>query len=96
MPSSIWAVSGLSEILCGRTSDSQRVLTKVVRPVPDAPTRELCLEGKTGYDVAYVPTTMRVNWTPFLAFLRPPRRVAIVFDGVEVIELSKLVTGRAR
>jgi hypothetical protein len=31
------AVSGLSETLCARTSDSQRVFTKVVRPVPEAP-----------------------------------------------------------
>ena len=31
------AVSGLSQTLCGRISDSQSVFTKVVRPVPDAP-----------------------------------------------------------
>jgi hypothetical protein len=37
MPSSTWAVSGESETLCARTSDSQRVLTKVVRPVPEEP-----------------------------------------------------------
>lgn len=37
IPSSMCAVSGLSHILWDRTSDSQRVLTKVVRPVPDAP-----------------------------------------------------------
>jgi len=37
MPSSTCAVSGLSEILWDRTSDSQRVFTKVVRPVPEAP-----------------------------------------------------------
>jgi hypothetical protein len=37
MPSSTCAVSGSSEILWAKTSDSQRVLTKVVRPVPDAP-----------------------------------------------------------
>lgn len=37
IPSSMCAVSGLSDILCARTSDSQRVFTKVVRPVPDAP-----------------------------------------------------------
>jgi hypothetical protein len=37
MPSSTCAVSGLSEILCDRTSDSQRVFTNVVRPVPEAP-----------------------------------------------------------
>ena len=37
MPSSTCAVSGSSEILWAKTSDSQRVLTKVVRPVPEAP-----------------------------------------------------------
>jgi hypothetical protein len=37
MPSSTCAVSGLSETLWDRTSDSQRVFTKVVRPVPEAP-----------------------------------------------------------
>ena len=37
MPSSTWAVSALSAILWDKTSDSQRVFTKVVRPVPDAP-----------------------------------------------------------
>ena len=37
MPSSTCAVSGLSDILCESTPDSQRVLTKVVRPVPEAP-----------------------------------------------------------
>lgn len=37
IPSSTCAVSGLSEILWTKTSCSQRVLTKVVRPVPEAP-----------------------------------------------------------
>ena len=37
MPSSSCAVSGLSHTLCANTSDSQRVFTKVVRPVPEAP-----------------------------------------------------------
>ena len=37
IPSSTWAVSGESEILCAKTSDSQSVLTKVVRPVPEEP-----------------------------------------------------------
>jgi hypothetical protein len=46
-------------------------------------------------DIAYVPTTMRVNWTPFLAFLRPPRRVAM-FSMLNLIELWKLVTGSVR
>ena len=41
MPSSTWAVSGESETLCGKTSDSQRVLTKVVRPVPEEPGRSV-------------------------------------------------------
>ena len=35
----MWAVSGLSATLWARTSDSQRVLTNVVRPVPEAPER---------------------------------------------------------
>src|ERR1700676_2972408 len=39
MPSSTCAVSGLSEILWAKTSDSQSVFTKVVRPVPEAPAR---------------------------------------------------------
>src|SRR5258708_24794770 len=37
IPSSTWAVSGESETLWAKTSDSQRVLTKVVRPVPEEP-----------------------------------------------------------
>lgn len=37
IPSSTCAVPGLSEILWARTSDSHSVLTKVVRPVPEAP-----------------------------------------------------------
>lgn len=37
MPASLWASSALSEIFLGRTPESQRVLTKVVRPVPEAP-----------------------------------------------------------
>lgn len=37
MPASIWASSGLSMTLCWRTSDSHNVFTKVVRPVPEAP-----------------------------------------------------------
>jgi len=40
IPSSICAPSGLSETLWANTSDSQRVLTKVVRPVPEAPRNE--------------------------------------------------------
>lgn len=37
IPSSTCAVSGLSQTLCCRTSDSHRVFTNVVRPVPEAP-----------------------------------------------------------
>ena len=37
IPSSTCAPSGSSETLWANTSDSQRVLTKVVRPVPEAP-----------------------------------------------------------
>lgn len=37
IPASIWASSGLSMTLCARTSDSHSVFTKVVRPVPEAP-----------------------------------------------------------
>lgn len=37
IPSSVCAVSGLSQTLCCKTSDSQRVFTNVVRPVPEAP-----------------------------------------------------------
>jgi hypothetical protein len=44
MASSACAVSGLSDILCANTSDSHSVLTKVVRPVPDAPV--FFLKGK--------------------------------------------------
>ena len=40
MPSSMWAMSGLSETLWARTSLSQSVFTNVVRPVPDAPVRQ--------------------------------------------------------
>ena len=38
IPSSTCAVSALSDSLWVKTSDSHNVLTKVVRPVPDAPT----------------------------------------------------------
>jgi hypothetical protein len=37
IPSSMWALSGMSATLCVRTSLSQRVFTKVVRPEPEAP-----------------------------------------------------------
>ena len=37
IPASTWASSGLSMTLCWRTSDSHSVFTKVVRPVPEAP-----------------------------------------------------------
>ena len=46
MPSSMCAVSGLSQTLCGRISDSQSVFTNVVRPVPDAP-RWPCFQRRT-------------------------------------------------
>lgn len=60
MPSSTCAVSALSEILCGRTSDSQRVFTNVVRPVPDAPVgkENIVSNGRmrTRRDVEKLPT----------------------------------------
>lgn len=37
IPSSLCASSGLSHSFFTRTRSSQRVLTKVVRPVPEAP-----------------------------------------------------------
>lgn len=37
IPSSLCASSGLSQIFLDNTFESQSVLTKVVRPVPEAP-----------------------------------------------------------
>ena len=70
IPSSICAPSGLSATLWANTSDSQRVLTKVVRPVPEAPKDRHWGQWREakGMGSAYIniPTTITVNWTPFL------------------------------
>lgn len=73
------AVSGLSETLWARTSDSQRVFTKVVRPVPEAPGRAVREMGRDRKKMDE-PTTMRVNWTPFLTLfpLRLPAKDILV------------------
>jgi hypothetical protein len=44
IPSSLCASSGLSHTFFGNTLESQSVLTKVVRPVPDAPVFEKCVK----------------------------------------------------
>ena len=86
IPSSICAHSGLSETLWANTSDSQRVLTKVVRPVPEAPRGQHWGQWREakGMRNAYIniPTTITVNWTPFLT-LFPLRLPANDIFGVE-------------
>ena len=86
IPSSICAPSGLSATLWANTSDSQRVLTKVVRPVPEAPRDQHWGQWREakGMRNAYIniPTTITVNWTPFLT-LFPLRLPANDIFGVK-------------
>lgn len=77
IPSSSCDDSALSEILCARTSDPQRVFTNVVRPVPEAPFghgEKSCHCRCTVRKGRCTPTTMTVNWTPFLTLF--PLRLA--------------------
>lgn len=55
MPSSTWAVSGLSLTLCSSTPVSHSVLTNVVRPVPEAP--------GVGAGVSRLGPSSRAAWT---------------------------------
>jgi hypothetical protein len=76
-PCSMWASAGLPASLWPRTSVSHRVFTKVVRPVPDAP------------------TTIMVNWTPFLTLflLRRPAN-DILLRRLEAYMLGECGAGR--
>lgn len=66
IPGSTWAILGSTGAAWSRTLDSQRVLTKVVRPVPDVPI-DCNVKGmdvrnaKKREPCSDVPTTMSVS-----------------------------------
>ena len=100
---SICAVSGGSFSLCCNTSASQRVLTKVVRPVPDAPVHKGERRGsRQRPDLPrpqlHAPTTIMVNWTPLTLFLLLPE-IGILFStshGCWSVVTVVVVKGRKR
>lgn len=91
IPTSIWASSGLSMTLCGRTSDSHSVFTNVVRPVPEAPSEmESTLLWTLDWTSRFTRTNNHDRELDALHFISPSSRDRHIWWHKFTIDLTSL------